>query len=122
MSTQSLDPLKLAGAKSKGARPWFLDSTDAERLMNITLVLVQELAVMRERLDTVERLLERDGKVSKAAIEAYRPARFEAEERGQWTQEYLARVFRILQQDAEAAENPYEPTSEDIAEEFARAD
>ena len=51
------DPLLLAGAKAKGKRPWFLDEPDIERVMNITLALMQEVSVLRERLDTVERLL-----------------------------------------------------------------
>lgn len=118
MST--LDPLLLAGAKAKGKRPWFLDNPDVERVMNITLALAQEVAVMRERMDTIERLIERDGTVSKDAIEAFEPTKDEAAERGLWTQEYLARIFRILQQDREALEIPDEESSEDVAEEFAK--
>jgi len=115
-----LDPLALAGAKAKGKRPWFLDDPDVERIMNISLVLMQEVSVLRERLDTVERLLERDGKVSKASIEAFSPTKSEAEERGAWMQEYIARVLRILQQDREALARGGEASSEDVAEEFAK--
>ncbi len=118
MST--LDPLLLAGTKAKGKRPWFLDNPDVERVMNITLALAQEVAVMRERMDTIERLIERDGTVSRDAIEAFEPTKAEAAERGLWTQEYLARIFRILQQDREALESPDEESSEDVAEEFAK--
>lgn len=118
--TAPIDPLLLAGAKAKGKRPWFLKDPDVERVMNITLVLIQEVAVLRERLDTVERLLERDGTVSKAAIEAFAPTKSEAEERGALMQEYLARVLRILQQDREALARGEEASSESVAEEFAR--
>ena len=114
-----LDPLALAGAKAKGKRPWFLDNPDVERVMNITLALAQEVAVMRERMDTIERLMERDGAVSKVAIEAFEPTKEEAAERGLWTQEYLARIFRIIQQDREALDRGEEESSEDVAEEFA---
>ncbi len=122
MSNPNLDPLKLAGAKSKGKRPWFFENSDTERVLNITLALVQEVAVVRERMDTIERLLERDGKVTKESIEAYKPARFEADERGMLMQEYISRVFRILQQDVEAAELGDEASSEEVAEEFATTD
>lgn len=122
MSNQSIDPVKLAGAKSKGKRPWFLEDTDVERLMNITHALVQEVAVVRERMDTIERLLERDGKVTKESIEAYKPARFEADERGLLMQEYIARVFRIMQQDVEAASMTDEASSAEIADELAQTD
>jgi hypothetical protein len=118
MST-TIDPLLLAGAKAKGKRPWFIDP-DSERLMNILLVTIQELAVTRERLDTVERLLERAGVVSQADIEAFAPEKAEADARGAWMQEYLARVFRILQQDREALATGAEQSSEDVAEELAQ--
>ncbi len=120
--TSKPDPLLLAGAKAKGKRPWFLQDADVERVMNITLVLMQEVSVLRERLDTVERLLERDGKLSKAAIEAFEPTKEQAAERGAWTQEYIARVLRILQQDREAIARGDEASSEDIADEFSRVD
>ena len=115
----TLDPLKLAGAKAKGKRPYFVENPDVERLTNIVLVLTQELAVTRERMDTIERLLERGEPVSKAAIDSFRASRTEADERGQWTQEYLARVFRIIQQEGEAIEKVDEAASEDVANELA---
>ena len=115
-----LDPLLLAGAKAKGRRPWFLENPDTERILNITMALAQELAVTRERLDTVERLLARGETVSKAAIDAFEPTKAEASERGLWTQEFLARILRVLQQDAEAVERTNERSSEDVAEDLAK--
>jgi hypothetical protein len=114
-----IDPLLLAGAKAKGKRPWFIDP-DSERLMNILLVTIQELAVTRERLDTVERLLERAGVMTRGEIEEFAPTKPEADVRGAWMQEYLARVFRILQQDREALAQQNEKSSEDVAEELAQ--
>ncbi|MEE4211818.1 MAG: hypothetical protein V2I43_21440 [Parvularcula sp.] len=122
MKNGSVDPLALAGAKAKGKRPWFFDNPDTERVMNITLALMQEVAVMRERLDTVERLLERDGTVSKKAIEDYTPTKEEAAERGLLQQEFIARCLRILQQDREALAQNQEASSEDVADEFAKTD
>ena len=115
----ALDPLKLAGAKPKGKRPFFLDDPDVERVMAITMAVAQELAVMRERLDTVERLLEGHG-ISRDDIETFQPSDEALEERGRWTQEYLARILRIYQQDIEALERPDEPSSEDVGNELAR--
>jgi len=115
-----LDPLKLAGNKPKGKRPFFLENPDVERIMAITMAVAQELSVMRERLDTVERLLEKNGTISQADIENYSPSKDAAEQRGAWTQEYLARIFRIYQQDIEALERGNEPTSEDVGIELAR--
>lgn len=115
----TIDPLALAGAKAKGKRPYFLENRDAERLMTIVMALAQEVAVMRERMDTVERLLARNKTVSRADIENFAPTKAEAEERGRWTQEYLARILRILQQEREALASD-DPSSEDVAEELAK--
>jgi hypothetical protein len=114
-----IDPLALAGKKSKGRRPYFLD-TDIERLTNIVLVLAQELSVVHERADTLERLLEASGVVTRAQIETFTPTKPQAEERGAWTQEYLARVFRVLQQEREAAAMVDEASSGEVADELAR--
>ncbi len=119
---EPLDPLQLAGTKSKGKRPWFFDDPDVERVMNITLALIQEVGVMRERLDTIERLLENDTPVTKENIDSFTPSKEQAEERGLWMQEYIARVFRILQHDREAIEKGHEASSEEVSEEFARTD
>ena len=115
----NLDPLALAGAKPRGKRPYFLEDNDVERLSAIVMTVAQELSVMRERLDTVERLLERKGTITRDDIETFEPTKTEADERGAWTQEYIARVLRVLQQDREAmsADDMY---SEDVAEELAK--
>ncbi|MEM9169132.1 MAG: hypothetical protein AAGC56_05715 [Pseudomonadota bacterium] len=116
----SLDPLALAGAKAKGKRPFFLENPDVERLMTIVMAVAQELAVVRERLDTVERLLDEKGTISRADIEAFSPDKAAADERGAWMQEYLARVLRVLQQDREALQAG-DQYSEEIAEELAKS-
>jgi hypothetical protein len=112
------DPLAQAGAKARGKRPWFYESREAERVMNITMALAQEVAVMRARMDTTERLLEARGLLSRAEIEAYEPSKAEAAERGAWTQEFIARILRIVQQENEAAEVNEEMSSEDAGREL----
>lgn len=114
----AFDPLSQAGAKARGKRPWFLENQDAERVMNIVMALAQEVSVMRQRLDTVERLLETRGVITRADIEAFTPSRAQADERGAWNQEFIARVLRIVQQENEAITRPDEVSSEDAAREF----
>ena len=116
----AIDPLKLAGAKPKGKRPYFFECKESERVMAITMAVAQELAVMRMRLDTIERLLDDSGSVSRADIEHFVPGKAEAEERGAWTQEYMARILRIVQQEIEAIDVADEPSSEDIGNELAK--
>ena len=92
-----------SSAKPAGKRPYFLDPA-VERVMAITMAVVQELAVARERVDTLERLLDSKGVVDRSEIERFAPSPTQAAERGLWTQEYLTRVLRILQQEAEGLE------------------
>lgn len=115
----SINPLSQSSAKAKGKRPFFLEDKDTERLMTIVMALVQEVSVVRERLDTVERLLDRNEVVTREAIEEFVPTTSEADERGAWTQEYLTRVLRIMQQEREAL-NANDMSSEDVAEELAK--
>jgi hypothetical protein len=112
--------LARAGAKAKGKRPYFLKDPDVERVMAITMAVAGELAVMRERMDTIERLLEQKGSISRADIEGFTPTKAQAAERGLWNQEYLARILRIVQQEIEAIEAGSEETSEEVGEELAR--
>jgi hypothetical protein len=114
-----LDPLALAGARPKGKRPYFLEERDTERLMTIVMAMAQEVAVMRERMDTIERLLERSETISRADIEKFKPTKAQAQERGAWTQEFLARILRTLQQEHEAL-NATDASSEEVAEELAK--
>jgi hypothetical protein len=114
------DPLALAGAKAKGKRPYFLESPDTERVLNVLMALAQETAVLRERLDTIERLLEKKKTITRADIENFTPTKTEANERGLLMQEFLARILRILQQEQEALETQ-DQLSEEVAEELAKA-
>lgn len=113
------DPIALAGTKSKGKRPQFLENRDTERLLNIVMTLAQEVSVMRERIDTIERLLEKKKTISRADIENFAPSKAQAAERGAWTQEFLARLLRIVQQEQEAL-NAKDMSNEDFADELAR--
>jgi nitrogen fixation/metabolism regulation signal transduction histidine kinase len=116
----SIDPLLLAGAKAKGKRPYFLAGEDTERLMTIVMALAQEVAVMRERMDTIERLLDRKGVVARGDIDRFEPTKSEADERGAWTQEFIARILRILQQEREAL-SMGDQYSEEVADELAKS-
>lgn len=117
-----IDPLKLAGAKPKGKRPFFLENTDTEKVLALTMAVAQELAVLRERQDTVERILEQKGLITQDEIDNFVPSKDQAEARGYWTQEYLARILRIYQQEAESLETPNEASSEDVGNDLARED
>jgi hypothetical protein len=97
------DPVTLANAKAKGKRPWFFDDPDVERVMAIAMTIAMEHAVTRQRLDALERLLEQKGLMSRAELDAFAPGLEAEAERTRWMKAYIARVLRIVQQEAEAA-------------------
>ncbi len=110
------DALKEAGAKPAGKRPWFYDSQEAERVLAITMAVAQELAVARQRIDTLERLLAGKGLLAPGEIDAFSPDTQAATQRALWTQEYLARILRVVQQEAEAAASPRDVASGDLGD------
>jgi hypothetical protein len=95
------EALSKSANKPAGKRPYFL-APEVERVLAITMAAVQELAVARERIDTLERLLEARAILSRDDIERFQPSPDQAAERGLWLQEYLNRVLRIVQQEGEA--------------------
>jgi hypothetical protein len=100
--TDDIDWIARAGAKAKGKRPAYFEDPAIDRLMSITMALVGEVSVMRERMDTIERLLDTKGTISRADIESYEPDREAGRERGLITRDYIHRIMRGVQQDMEA--------------------
>jgi hypothetical protein len=97
------DAIAKSSAKPAGKRPYFF-TPEVERVLDITLAVSQELAVTRQRLDTVERLLAKAGVLTQDEINHFSPTKAESDERGLWNQEYVARILRVVQQEAEAIE------------------
>lgn len=87
--------------KSKGKRPQFLGTPAEEHLMSMTMALMQELAVTRERLDTVERLLDQHGLVAKSEVNSYCPNDAAAEERMHSQHMLIKTVMRSMEQELE---------------------
>jgi hypothetical protein len=102
---KTLDVNALANMKAKGARPYFFADPAVERVLSITMAVASEVAVLRERVDTIERLMEAGTPVTKAAIDAYRPDDQSARERQEWHAAYIARILRIVQQELQALQD-----------------
>lgn len=94
-------PVKLK-RKAKGERPYFFDDPNVDKVVAMVMGLAGEVAVMRDRLDTLERLLERSGALQRADIEQYRPDAQVVEERAAWREAFLGEVLRIIEIEVEA--------------------
>ncbi len=107
--TDEIDWIARAGARAKGRRPDYFEDPAVDRLVSLNMAMLAEVSVLRERLDTIERLLDAKGTISRADINGYQPDRDAGEERGLATKAFLARVMRGFQQDVEAMQNPDPP-------------
>lgn len=113
------DALNEAGAKPAGKRPYFLDA-QVERALAVTMAVAQELAVARQRIDTLERLLVAKGTLVAGEVDGFQPDPVASGERQMWNQEYIARILRIVQQENEAAVLADEASSGELVDELAR--
>lgn len=80
---------------SKGKRPHFFDDPSLDQMMTFLLELMAETSALRDRVDTIERLLDTRGSISRADIEAYRADDATESERTAWRQAFIARVLRM---------------------------
>ncbi|WP_109807321.1 hypothetical protein [Sphingosinithalassobacter portus] len=112
MSDHELDWIRLAARRAKGKRPDYFEDPATDLLLTMVTALTAELSVQRQRGDTLERLLEAKGIVSREEIENWRPDQSEAEERGIATRAYIARVMRGVQQAVEAMKVDERPLDE----------
>src|SRR5438045_4020830 len=81
---------------AKGRRPFFMKDPDVDRLLAIVTALTAEVSVVRERLDTAERLAEQGLPATPQNIEAYEPTPEVEAAREAVRQTMIGRVFRIL--------------------------
>jgi hypothetical protein len=109
----SIDYIKHANTKAKGKRPAYMDDPAVDRLLSIVMALAGELAVTRERLDTVERVLAGKAVLSREDVESYAPDRDAGYERGLMQREFIARILRGVEQDMQAIAD-IDPPLEDV--------
>ena len=102
--SEEFDWVALSGRKAKGQRPQYFEDPALDRLYSVVFALAAEVSALRERQDTLERLLDEKGTLSRADIESYEPDRAAGEERGLATRAYIARIMRGFQQQVEAME------------------
>ena len=102
--SEELDWIEASARRAKGRRPDYFDDPALDRLYSTVMALAAEVSALRERNDTLERLLEAGGVLDRDAIENYTPDRAAADERGEATRAYVNRVMRGFQQAVEAME------------------
>jgi hypothetical protein len=90
-------------------RQTYFNEGDVDRVMAILLALVSEVAAIRDRLDSHERLADAGEAASRDKVEAYRPDPATEEDREAWRDAYIRRLFRVITEDVEALRRSGDP-------------
>lgn len=105
---------------AKGKRPQFYDTPGVDQAMSMIMVLANELSVLRDRLDSAERVAKAGGLDLAGGIEILVLDQEALEAREARRQDFLQRLFYLSRKEAaEAAraesEGSYRKTIEEIA-------
>lgn len=92
--------MKVMERNAKGKRPLFYEAPGMDQAMSMILVLANEMMVVRDRLDTVERIAEAKGIMLEAEIEAFEPEQAVLEVREARRQDFLARLYYLARKQA----------------------
>ena len=86
---------------AKGKRPRYFADPATDRLLGILMTLIGEVSVLRDRLDSVERLIEKGGLFKRGDIDNFLPDEQAEAEREDTRQRYIERVMRVIQNEKE---------------------
>ncbi len=88
-----LDAVKKVLATLPGPRPQFFQDPSMDQVIDMTVALAGEVAVLYERLDSLERLIEAAGIVKQSDLNTFQPDQHALAERMKWNEAYVLRVF-----------------------------
>ena len=94
-----LPPLSDTRRAARGKRPEPHDEPAIDRLISMVMALAGEVAVLRQRLDTVERVADANGSISRAEIEAFQADAETMQAQEAMRQEILANLFYWVPKD-----------------------
>jgi len=91
--------------KAKGERPTFFQDPNVDKVVAMVMGLAGEVAVLHDRLDTAERLLEKSTDIKRSDIDNYKASAKVSAQRAQWREQFLSEVLRIVEIEQEALAN-----------------
>jgi hypothetical protein len=107
---------------AKGRRPFFLESADSDRLLAMITALVGEVSILKDRVDTHERLAAAGKVATPEEIEAYEPDESVEDEREAARVAMLDRVFRIISANRNQAQTSDDEEYDALIDQFANDD
>lgn len=87
----------------RGGRPFFFSDPAIDKVLNMTITLASEVWALRERLTAMEAVQVRQGALSPDEIDEYEFTPEQEERLGAERREFIANLFRVLQEQVEAA-------------------
>jgi len=97
----------------KGRKPQYFSDPAIDKLLSMTMTLVAELSVARDRIDTLERLLEKHRVFKASDVDGYVPTPDVEAARDARRATYIARVLRAMQSELEETTNSAMPRSQE---------
>ncbi len=86
---------------AKGQRPYFFPDPNLDKLVAMLMALVGEVAVLRERLDTHERLAGSETWASGVNVESFQGSDELDAERAAWRDAFVGRILRVVTDELE---------------------
>ncbi len=83
----------------KGRRPQFFSDPAVDQLHGMVMAMATEMAVLYERIDTMERIAGAKGVMLREELEHYRPDAEVQQEREAWRQRFLGRLFYLYREE-----------------------
>lgn len=90
---------------ARGKRPEFYDTPGMDQAMSMIMVLANEVSVLRDRLDSAERVAKANGIDLAAGIEVLELDEEALAEREAHRQDFLSRLFYLPRKHADEAES-----------------
>jgi hypothetical protein len=91
---------------AKGKQPKFHDDRAIDQLMAMVTALTAEVSILRDRLDTHERIAEARKLYRKDDVEGFQATPTVVAERSAQRQRLLRKVFRVLKEDLARYDTP----------------
>ena len=83
----------------KGRRPQFFDNIEIDRLHGMMMAMATEMAVLYQRIDTMERVAAEKGVILREDLERHVADAATESERELWRQKFLDRLFYLYREE-----------------------
>jgi len=90
---------------SKGVRPQYFDDPNMDQMHAMILALATEVSVLFDHFDTIERMLDEKGVISREDVQAWLPDEESQQERRDARAALIRRLFRTVSESQERLES-----------------